>query len=79
MSLQWQYWALASDMWKIHTYSLTLWAFMCVSKADVFEDSPLAVAHVPGLDQQDTIGFYILAEDVVGLAHTLSSRLVWKK
>lgn len=52
---------------------------MCVSKADVFEDSPLAVAHVPGLDQQDTIGFYVLIEDVVGLAHTLSSRLVWKK
>lgn len=52
---------------------------MCVSKADVFEDSLLAEANVPGLDQQDTRGFYILVEDVVGLAHTVRTRLVWRK
>lgn len=50
---------------------------MCVSKADVFEDSLLAEAKVPGLDQQDS--FYILVEDVVGLAHTVRTRLVWRK
>lgn len=50
---------------------------MCVSKADDFVD--VAVAQVPGLDQQDTLGFSVLVDDVVGLAHTLRSRLVWRK
>lgn len=52
---------------------------MCVSKADVFEDSLLAEAQVLGLDQPVTRGFYILAEDVVGLAHTVRTRLVWRR
>lgn len=52
---------------------------MCVSKADVFEDSLIAEAQVPGLGQQVIRGFYVLAEEVVGLALTLRTRLVWRK
>lgn len=37
------------------------------------------MAQIPGLDQQDTLGFFVLVEDVVGLAHTLRSRLVWRQ
>lgn len=60
------------------TYSLTLNTFLCVSQADVLEDSLLAVVQVLGLGQQDAASLCIFTDDVVGLAHTLSSRLVHK-
>lgn len=52
---------------------------MCVGKADVFEYSVLALAQVPGFSQRDTVSFYALTEDVFSLAHTLSSKLVWRR
>lgn len=64
---------------KIHTYSLTLWESLYVSETNIFEDSVLAVAQVSGLDHPDTIVFFVLVEDVVGLAQTVSSSLVWKE
>lgn len=61
------------------TYSLTLNTFLSVSQADVLKNSLLAVVHVLGLGQQDAISLCVLTDDVVGLAHTLSTRLVRKK
>lgn len=58
------------------TYSLALNASLCVSQANVLHDSLLAVVQVLGLGQQDAVSLCVLTDDVVGLAHTLSSRLV---
>lgn len=61
------------------TYSLTLNAFLSVSQADVLKNSLLAVVHVLGFGQQDAFSLCVLTDDIVGLAHTLSTRLVRKK
>lgn len=34
------------------------------------------MVQVPGLDQQDALGLLVFTDDVVGTAHTLSSRLI---
>lgn len=60
------------------TYSLTLNAFLSVSQADVLNDSLLALVQVLSLGQHDAFGLCVLSDEVVGLAHTLCSRLVHK-
>lgn len=58
------------------TYSLTLNTSFRVSQTDVLHDSLLAFVQVLRLGQQDKLILCVLTEEIVGLAHTLCSRLV---
>lgn len=58
---------------------MTLSASLSVSQSKVFNDSLLAMVQVLGLGQKDALSICILTDDIVGLAHTLDSRLVHKK
>lgn len=50
-------------------------AFLYVFQADVLHDFLLAVVQVLGLGQMNAFGPHVLPDDIVGLAHTVSSRL----
>lgn len=50
-------------------------AFLYVFQADVLHDFLLAVVQVLGLGQMNAFGPRVLPDDIVGLAHTVSSRL----
>lgn len=68
-----------SREWEKCTYSLTLRASLYVCQADILNDSLLTVVQVLSLGQQDALGLCVLTDDVVGLAHTLYTKLVAKK
>lgn len=50
-------------------------AFLYVFQADVLHDFLLALVQVLGLGQMNAFGPHVLPDDIVGLAHTVSSRL----